>query len=227
MDTGDGATTNGNGKHVPEPGSPTSADAVPSGAPVPPAQSAGEAGAPVEPLVVIDKDPPPPPPELSRKQLAFLSAFAQGLTRTGACRAAKISKQTLYNWLHDESPKGVLFRAGFEVSYEEGTHSLIDEAKRRAVDGWLEPKFHEGRKVGSIRKYDSTLLIFLIKQRDHSFRDRFEVTGAGGAPLNPAKVEHLHKLDLSLFSDDELDDYTRLVSALASRGGTGTLPGTN
>ena len=40
---------------------------------------------------------------------------------------------------------------------------LETEAQRRAVEGWDEPVFHEGREVGKKRRYSDTLLIFTLK----------------------------------------------------------------
>jgi hypothetical protein len=40
---------------------------------------------------------------------------------------------------------------------------LEAEARRRAVQGWDEPVFHQGRKVGTIRKYSDRMLEILLK----------------------------------------------------------------
>lgn len=241
MDASGDSTHHGNGNGHPRPDHPDfaklpSSDAAPQGAPVKPSEPESSAGSPPppEPLVVIEKPKAKRPkkiadkPTLTREQQAVLAALEEGLSRSGACKAAKINRWTLYSWLNavdDESRptvNAVAFKAAFDESYKAGTEALIDEAKRRAVEGWDEPKFNkDGERVGTIRKYDSTLLMFLIKQRDPSYRERYEFTGAGGAPLNPDKVEHTLKYDLSALSDGELAQHNALLEkCLARSGGT-------
>jgi hypothetical protein len=237
MDASDPPNHEGNGS-VPPQGSPPSDQAAPNslgapaGAPTPDAP----AGAP-EPLVVVDRDPEPPKPRprLKPMQVAFLAAFAENGNITMACRAAKVARATHYNWLNERdadgrmSARAALYRELFEEAAKTSLDILVEEARRRAVEGWEEPVFYKGDECGTVRKFDSTLLMFLIKQRDPSYREKYEVTGAGGKPLHPDKIEHehTHKLDLSILSDNELDEYTRLVSKLAGRGEAGTLPGQN
>jgi len=224
---------NGNGSQKsdhPEYAKLPSTDAAPSGAPVKPSGSEGSTGKkPKRPKKFADK------PNLIRAQELVLAALEEGLSRSGACKVAKIARWTLYSWLGAKDENGhptvnsVAFKAAFDEAYRAGTDALIDEARRRAFEGWDEPKFNkDGDNVGTIRKYDSSLLMFLIKQRDPSYRERYEFTGANGSPLNPDKIEHTHKLDLSLLTDDELADYRRTVSTqrdlltvLESRRGLG------
>jgi hypothetical protein len=47
----------------------------------------------------------------------------------------------------------------------------VSVAVKRAVEGWLEPVFFKGRQCGWVRKYDHSLLMFLIRKRDPSYRD--------------------------------------------------------
>jgi hypothetical protein len=39
------------------------------------------------------------------------------------------------------------FRAEWDSAAEEGTDRLVDEARRRAFEGWLEPVFHAEPRV--------------------------------------------------------------------------------
>lgn len=59
------------------------------------------------------------------------------------------------------------------------------ELQRRAIDGVLEPVFHQGEIVGEIRRYSDRLLLALAKARLPEFQDttRIEVTGGGGGPI--------------------------------------------
>jgi hypothetical protein len=79
------------------------------------------------------------------------------------------------------------FARAWEDALEQGTDSLEDEARRRALQGVEKPVFREGRQVGTVTEYSDTLLIFLLKaRRPEKFRDRarFEALNkksAGGA----------------------------------------------
>lgn len=46
---------------------------------------------------------------------------------------------------------------------DRGYDMIEEEARRRAVDGVLEPVFYRGEEVGKIRKYSDQLLITLLK----------------------------------------------------------------
>ena len=47
------------------------------------------------------------------------------------------------------------------------------EARRRAVEGYEVPVFHQGVEVGSVRRFSDLLLIFLLKhRRPEIFQDK-------------------------------------------------------
>lgn len=216
MDTGGTSNKSGDGVHIPDQVPTQSDQVVPQGAPA--ESSASSEDSARVPLVVVDHDAPRL--KLRPLQIAFLAAIAEGLSITGACRAARISKQSHYNWMNAVDAEGrpteiaVLYRDLFSQAYLAGTDTLVDEAVRRGKDGWLEPKFNkDGDEIGEIRRFDPQLLMFTIKQRDPSFREKYEVTGANGAPLHPDKVEHTHRLDLSLLTEDERAQYRSTVQA--------------
>jgi len=61
------------------------------------------------------------------------------------------------------------------------------------VDGWEEPVFGSGGtgmgtvEVGAIRKFDSTLLIFLLKgARPEKYRERFDTKVSGSLDIGSA-----------------------------------------
>jgi hypothetical protein len=89
--------------------------------------------------------------------------FIQRLAQTGnvsvACKRAKISRKTAYETR--ESDK--LFDAAWKEALEVATEALELEARRRAEEGTLEPIYHQGLQVGTVRKYSDTLMIFLLK----------------------------------------------------------------
>jgi hypothetical protein len=114
------------------------------------------------------------------KKRAFLAALRHTGNVSEAARAARCDRDCYYLWRRDDEA----FRVAAESAMEEASDRLEQEARRRAETGVLEPVFHGGKKVGSIRRYSDTLLIFLLKgARPEKFRDRMEHSGPGGGPL--------------------------------------------
>lgn len=106
----------------------------------------------------------------------FLKTLAMSGVVTTACRKAKISRQTAYKTREED--------AGFAMAWEEALDAAADgmeeEAHRRAVVGVLKPIFQGGKKVGSIREYSDTLLIFRLKAvRPEKYRERTDVQHSG------------------------------------------------
>src|SRR5438874_1242782 len=98
---------------------------------------------------------------------------------TITAKASGVSRNEWYRTRAAE-PK---FRRAWEQAIEHGTAALIDEAIRRSRDGTLRPVFYLGRECGAIREYSDTLLMFLIKQRDPSYREHVKHTGEDGGPI--------------------------------------------
>jgi hypothetical protein len=75
----------------------------------------------------------------------------------------------------------------WDDAVEVGTQRLEDEAIRRATEGWEEPVYQRGELVGHVRRYSDALLMFLLRGRRPEVygerRQRVEVTGAGGGPI--------------------------------------------
>lgn len=124
----------------------------------------------------------------------FIAALARLGNVTAACDKAKISRSQVYR-VRDEDAE---FAAAWDEALEEATERLEAEARRRAEKGTLEPIFHKGEKVGSVRRYSDTLMIFLLKaHRPDKYRDnhRIEHTGADGGPIETnSKAQVIVKL---------------------------------
>jgi hypothetical protein len=105
--------------------------------------------------------------------------FLESLRKTGgnvarACKAEGIGRSTAYEW-RDEDKE---FAKRWDEAVDAGTDELEQEARRRAFKGTLKPVFYKGSKIGSIREYSDTLMIFLLKgNRPEKFKDRVEQTG--------------------------------------------------
>lgn len=113
-----------------------------------------------------------------------------------SCQTVGIGRSTAYDrYARDEG-----FAARWRAAMDDAADVLEAEALRRATRGVDEPVFYKGERVGTVRKYSDTLLIFLLKgARPEKFRDRYE-------------VRHLTESDL----DAEI---ARLEHELADRGG--------
>jgi hypothetical protein len=92
------------------------------------------------------------------KKRAFLEAFKRCASISKAARLAKVNRATHYDWMQDED-----YAKEFESAKPIAAQALEDEAVRRANQGVLKPVYYQGKKVGSIREYSDTLLIFLLK----------------------------------------------------------------
>lgn len=128
---------------------------------------------------------------LKKKQ--FLELLRKTRNVSAACRKVGVSRITPYH-ARETDPE---FAQAWDEVKEEHADILEAEAFRRAHDGTLKPVYQQGKKVGTVREYSDTLLIFLLKgNRPEKYRDtlRQEVSGPGGGPIAVAAVEALNKV---------------------------------
>lgn len=112
------------------------------------------------------------PEEHAEAQQTFLAEYARRGNVTDACKRASISRTTVYRWQeHDEA-----FSLQFNQAKEAYCDSLRHEITRRARDGVLKPVYQGGKKVGQIREYSDTLLIFEAKKHMPEYRDKVDVS---------------------------------------------------
>ena len=106
----------------------------------------------------------------TKKKRMFLQAFiANGGNISDAAECAGMSTSTHYQWLDKDS----VYRQAFEQAVDESTDTLIGEAVRRATVGDEQPVYHKGELIGYRNTKSDNLLMFLLKQRDPSFRDNY------------------------------------------------------
>lgn len=117
----------------------------------------------------------------------YLAALRTGVTVAEACGAGGFTLRAGAAW---RDPKDVRFDAEFATAhveaYEMGTAVYEAEARRRAIEGWVEPVYQQGKKVGEVRKFDSSLLQMKLKARKPTeYRERMsvEASGPGGGPI--------------------------------------------
>lgn len=96
----------------------------------------------------------------------FLEALASGFSVTHAADCAGRHRRRFYQLAADDEE----FAEVMADAIEAGTEVLIDEARRRAVEGWAEEVYQGGELVGTVRRYDSRLLQFLIAARRPEYR---------------------------------------------------------
>lgn len=114
------------------------------------------------------------------KQIAFLNHYATGMTLSDAFDASGLHRSSYY-YLRENDDE---FEVAFQVADNASTDLLVKEARRRAHDGIDEPTgWYKGVAGGVVRRYSDNLLMFLLKERRPEYRDKWEVTGAGGQPL--------------------------------------------
>lgn len=121
---------------------------------------------------------------LAEKAPAFLAAIAAGRTLPEAAKAARMPVSTAY----DQRARDSDFARAWDDAARKGDDARVlqleAEADRRAIEGVNEPVFHEGRVCGHKRRYSDTLLIFRLKAlRPDKYRERAEIMGGGGGPL--------------------------------------------
>lgn len=126
--------------------------------------------------------------QTAQQKKKFLEAFASlGIVSTAA-RAAGADRRAVYRWLeHDEA-----FAFAYRQAELDACDVLVQAAVKRAVQGVP----HETRQFdrnGKLidtsveTKYSDSLLMFLIKKRDPSYREASKVdiqhSGPGGGPI--------------------------------------------
>lgn len=123
-----------------------------------------------------------------KKQQAFLDAFANVASVSTAAKKSKVPRRTIYEWLAADKA----FKAKYDDACTIAIAALEDEAIRRAYEGTLRPVYQGKEKVGTIREFSDTLLIFLLKGlAPEKYKDRVynEQVGKGGGPIQ-TEVQH-------------------------------------
>ena len=150
----------------------------------------------------------PPVVPTPKKQAQFLALLREGRTVEGAACAVAIHRSTLYRF-RDRSEE---FKREWDEAWEAGIEALEDELRRRGFEGVEKPVFHGGVMVGSVREFDTTAAIFILKARKPEvYRDnaRIEHTGPGGGPVQVQSFR---------------EEFIRRIERLAARRGMACIP---
>lgn len=92
----------------------------------------------------------------------FLQTFRESGFVLQTCARVGISQKSFAKWIQDDPE----FAKEFEIANQEVTEKYEIAAGVRAVNGWEEPVFHQGKQVGTVRKYSDRLLELLLKARN-------------------------------------------------------------
>lgn len=120
-----------------------------------------------------------------KREAIFLQYLSETCNVKIACSRAGIARRTVYDW-RDENAD---FAKRWDKALDIGVTVLEDEVVRRALDGVVKPVYQKGRKVGTVREFSDTLLIFALKAyRPKKYRDNIKIDAnvMGGVLLMPA-----------------------------------------
>jgi len=127
-----------------------------------------------------------------QRKKEFLKFYTELGVVTKAAKIVGITRQSV----HQLRKKDEDFALCMKEAKEEYVDNMEAEAKRRAVDGVIEDVYYQGEKVGEKRVYSDKLLLELLKkEKPDAFRERKEITGPGGGPL---------EINILQFNDPEL-----------------------
>jgi len=135
----------------------------------------------------------------AEKRAKFLAYLAKYGFVARAAKAAGVGR----SWMFELRARDPKFAAAWDAALAEYTEDLEAEADRRAYTGTLKPVFQGGKRVGVVREFSDTLLIFrlkALKPEVYQDRARHEVTGKDGQPvqvetgLNPAAMDVLKRI---------------------------------
>lgn len=119
---------------------------------------------------------------LSKKarQKLFLQAYAEHANVLLASKIAGVDRRTVYSWIeHDEA-----FSFSYNQAKEDAKDALRAEIYRRGVEGYEEDVYQLGKFAGTVRKYDTSLLIFHAKMLMPEYRDKQQIEHTGNITIN-------------------------------------------
>lgn len=91
----------------------------------------------------------------------FLESLRDQGAVTEACQVTGIGRRTAY----DQRERDPAFAGAWDEIVNTQLDNIEDAVVKRAREGWLEPVWHEGKRVGTKRKFSDTLQIFVLRQR--------------------------------------------------------------
>lgn len=142
------------------------------------------------------------------KKAAFLAAYERCGVITQACEASGVGRTSHYRWLEESED----YRKKFAESHQAAIDALETEARRRAIGGWDEPVFYNGKQVGVKRRYSDMLLAMLLNANfPQKYRSRLEHSGPSGGPIELAHNagEQIRKALEEIQGDERFEQLSR------------------
>lgn len=128
--------------------------------------------------------PADPPRSTRQRQKIFLESYRETCNIVHAAREARINRASHYDWMKDEE-YARLFGTIRQLAGEWFEAALI----KRASVGWEEPVFYQGKKCGTVRRFDGGLGQFLLRGlMPEKYGNKTEISGPQGTPIQ-AKIE--------------------------------------
>jgi len=143
-----------------------------------------------------------------RAKEKFLEVVRTTCNVSEGARSIGMARRSLY----DARVRDTEFAQLWDAAVEEAADCLEQEAWRRAVEGWDEPVFYQGKAVGAVRKYSDRMLELLLKgHRPEKYKDRHEISG-GPTPMQFVGYDGER---LSKLSNDEIKALDTITRKLA------------
>lgn len=164
----------------------------------------------------------------AEKQRLFIATLADTGSVTLAARAVCMSVKSAYALRR--APDGEGFDRAWRAAIRQAMSRLIDVCMERALEGTLEPIYHEGRHVGHRTKHHDRMAMFLLRAHmPELFREAHKADRAKGESLPAAPepvADALQRLDpLPPAEPHKLMDAGPLEAALqTAEFGNGELP---
>ena len=129
-----------------------------------------------------------------RRAPPWRKVFLEALRNTGnvtlAAATAGVHRTTAYV----AKEANAAFSGQWEDALALAGSGMEQEARRRAMEGVLEPVFYKGEPIGAIRKFSDTLLMFLLKAHNpKKYRENMRVERSGKVDTGPRKVEFIFR----------------------------------
>lgn len=116
----------------------------------------------------------------------FLRLFSEMGVVYRAAEAANIHRSEVYRTIHEDP--------AFAAAFEDARRTFVERAEaevyRRGIEGYDEPVYQGGERVGVVRKYSDVLLMATLNANDPAKwrrTTRVEQTGPGGGPIQIAE----------------------------------------
>lgn len=138
------------------------------------------------------------------KSSAFLAAYAKVGNISQASKIAGVERKYHYVWMKDPA-----YREQFDAAHTEACEHLEAEARRRAVEGYKRPVFHQGQVCGTVQEYSDVLLIFLMKgAMPEKYREKFSYDSRSSVRIE-ADVQVVNELRVAMLADKDFHEFIR------------------